>query len=167
MERVLPDHQRAETLGPHATAEQILSRQGEAARGAALFTPTGKAATCTACHFLNGIGRDFGPDLSKVGARLTPEQLLESLLTPSKTLADGYQAQVLTLKDGSVQTGFLIKRDAQHLHLKTAAGQTHPIPIDTVQSQQTLPISLMPEGLLQNLTPQEAADMIAYLSSLK
>lgn len=167
LERFLPDDQRAETLGPNATAEQILSRQGDAARGAALFTPTGKAAACTACHFLNGIGRDFGPDLSKVGARLTPEQLLESLLTPSKTLADGYQAQVLTLKDGSLQTGFLIKRDAQHLHLKTAAGQTHPIPIDTLQSQQTLPLSLMPEGLLQNLTPQEAADMIAYLSSLK
>jgi putative heme-binding domain-containing protein len=53
--------------------------------------PTGKAAACTACHFLHGTGRDFGPDLSKVGARLSPEQILESLLTPSKTLADGYQ----------------------------------------------------------------------------
>jgi putative heme-binding domain-containing protein len=166
-ERFLPDTERTKTLGPSATADQITRLSGDAKRGAALFTPTGKAATCTACHFLNGVGRDFGPDLSKVGARLTAEQIIESLLTPSKTLAQGYQPLVLTLKDGTIQTGFLVKREADHFHLKIATGQTLPLQLETIQTEQVLPVSLMPEGLLQNFTPQEAADLVAYLSSLR
>lgn len=166
-ERFLPDSERAQTLGPAATAAQILREKGDPARGAALFSPTGKAAACTACHFLNGAGRDFGPDLSKVGARLTPEQVIESLLTPSKTLAEGYQPHVLTLKDGSVRTGFILERAADRLTLKTAPGQTQPFPLTDIESDRPLPVSLMPEGLLQTLTPQEAADLVTYLSGLK
>jgi hypothetical protein len=46
--------------------------------------------------------------LSKVGSRLTREQILESLHQPSKAIAKGYETWTLTLKDGSVQTGFVV-----------------------------------------------------------
>jgi putative heme-binding domain-containing protein len=166
-ERYLPDSERLPTLGPTINPDAITQLQGDAQRGAQLFIPTGKAATCTACHFLQGHGRDFGPDLSKVGSRLTPTQIIESLLSPSKTIADGFHTTLLTLKDNRVQTGFIIKRETEQLTLKIPSGQALTVKTSDIQTEQTLPTSLMPEGLLQGFTAQEAADMAAYLSHLK
>jgi putative heme-binding domain-containing protein len=166
-EHFLPDHQRVQTLGASASLEKITALKGDLKRGADLFSSTGKASTCLACHFINGSGRDFGPDLSHVGSRLTQPQIIESLLTPSKTTAAGFQTIILTLQDGSMQTGFLVKQDTTTLALKIATGQTVAIETKNVKSQQPLPISLMPEGLLQTFTAQEAADLTTYLSSLK
>ncbi|MDB6116444.1 MAG: yliI 2 [Verrucomicrobiaceae bacterium] len=166
-ERFLPDDQRVATLGTSVNVEKLLALKGEAARGAELFTPTGKASTCLACHFVNGTGRDFGPDLSKVGARLQLAQIAEAIISPSKTISQGFNALTVTLKDGSAQMGFVVKRDADQLTLKIATGQAVPIQMSQVKSEQTLPISLMPEGLLAGFTAQEAADLLAYLASLK
>jgi putative heme-binding domain-containing protein len=166
-ERFLPDDQRVETLGASASAEKILAVKGDAERGAELFSSTGKAAACLACHFVNGSGRNFGPDLSKVGARLNQAQLIESLLAPSKLIAPGYQPVVLTMKDGDAQSGFIVKREGEDVLLKIATGQSVPLKKAEIQSEQTLPVSLMPEGLLQSFTAQEAADLLAYLGSLK
>ena len=166
-ERFLRDDQRVETLGTSATAEKLLSIRGDAARGMALMTPTGKAATCLACHFINGNGRDFGPDLSKVGARLPKPQIAEAVLQPSKTIAQGFNAVTVTLNDGNAQVGFVVKRDTQQLLLKIATGQTVPLKTSSVKSEQPLPVSLMPEGLLMSFTAQEAADLLECLASLK
>jgi putative heme-binding domain-containing protein len=128
---------------------------------------TGKMAACLACHLVNGIGRDFGPDLSKVGARLNREQLLESIHTPSKTIAKGYETWMLTLKDGTQQMGFLVQRDEEEVTLKLATGQPLTVPNAQITSQKLQPASLMPEGLLQAMTEQEAADVLAFLAALK
>ena len=166
-ERFLPDSQRVETLGMSATPEKLQALVGDAKRGAELFTPTGKAATCLACHFVNGSGRDFGPDLSKVGTRLQKPQIVEAVLTPSKTIATGFNAVTVTLQDGSAQMGFVVKRDADQITLKIATGQSLPIKTSQVKSEQALPVSLMPEGLLASFTAQEAADLLEYLAALK
>ena len=167
LERFLPDAQRVATLGAGVSPEKILAKKGDSARGAALLSPTGKAAVCLACHFINGSGRDFGPDLSKAGARLGKAQIVESLLQPSKTITEGYQPVTITLKDGAVQTGFIVKREAASLTLKLATGQSLVLPKASVKTEQPLPMSLMPEGLLQSFTAQEAADMVEYLGALK
>ena len=119
------------------------------------------------CHFINGQGRDFGPDLSKVGSRLKREQILESILQPSKVIAQGYAAVTVEQKEGDSQTGFIVKDDANELSLKNATGQTVVIKKSNIARQTKLPASLMPEGLAQSLTPQEAADVVSYLESLK
>ncbi len=166
-ERFLPPDQRVKTLGMNFDAKKLLGVRGDAKRGAALVSTTGKLAACFACHIINGIGRDFGPDLSKVGVRLTREQLLESLHQPSKAVAKGYEAWIVTLKDGSLQSGFLIHSADADITLKLPSGQARMIARDQIQSQQPLPVSLMPEGLLQSMTEQEAADIISYLAGLK
>ena len=166
-DRYIPDDQRVETLGMNPDPKKILALAGEAKRGAALLNIQGKLATCYACHFINGQGRDFGPDLSKVGARLKREQILESILQPSKVIAQGYAAVTVEQKEGDSQTGFIVKDDANELSLKNATGQTVVIKKSNIARQTKLPASLMPEGLAQSLTPQEAADVVSYLESLK
>jgi putative heme-binding domain-containing protein len=167
LERFLPDRQRVETLGSSASVSKIDPIPGDAARGAALVTLSGKGAVCMSCHFFNGAGRDYGPDLSKVGGRLKKSDILESILTPSKVIAQGFQAYVITLKDGSIHTGFIVKRENEAVKLKIATGQTEVLNKAQIQTEQALPTSLMPEGLFSGFTAQEAADLVAYLSSLK
>lgn len=166
-ERFLPHDQRIKTLGMNFDAKKLLAVKGDAKRGAELVSMTGKMAACLACHILNGTGRDFGPDLSKVGARLTREQILESLHQPSKAIAKGYETWVLALKDGSVQTGFVVNPGDTAVTLKLPTGQPQTFERAQIRSQKVEPMSLMPEGLLQAMTEQEAADVIAFLAGLK
>ncbi len=166
-DRFVADADRAETLGAGASPQQILSLKGEASRGAALLTPVSKGAVCLSCHIVAGSGRNFGPDLSKVGERLTVEQIAESLLTPSKVIAQGYQAMVLQLKNGTSHTGFVTSREGGTVSLRTPSGEVVTVPATDITSETPLPISLMPEGLMQSFTAQEAADLVAYMKSLK
>ena len=166
-ERFLPPDRRVKTLGMNFDEKKLLSIPGDAKHGSTLLSMTGKLAACLACHLVNGSGRDFGPDLSKVGSRLTREKILESLHQPSKIIAKGYEPWSITLKDGSAQSGFLIESGEAALTLKVPTGQPQTIARAQIQSQTPLPFSLMPDGLLHSMTEQEAADVIAFLAALK
>ncbi len=165
-DRFLPDDQRVEVLGSRPSVTAILAKKGDRARGARLFAPDGRAQ-CSNCHVVNGTGRDFGPDLSKVGTRLGREQLLESLIEPSKAIDPRYTGFVAELKDGTSQTGFIVERTAQGVAMKIATGETVRLPAAATSKLVSQHLSLMPEGLLANLTAQDAADLVAFLESLR
>jgi putative heme-binding domain-containing protein len=166
-ERFVPPEQRVKTLGMTFDQARLLSRPGDARRGAELLSPTGKMAACLACHIVQGMGRDFGPELTQVAARLDRGQILESIVRPSQHIAQGYEAWTLTLQDGSQHTGFLLQRRPESITLKLPTGQSQLFPAAEITAQTRLPASLMPEGLLQSLTEQEAADLLAWLAALK
>jgi len=165
-DRFLPDDERVEILGARPSAERILALKGDRARGATLFSADGKAQ-CANCHLVKGVGRDFGPDQSNVGARLSRAQLLESLLEPSKAIDPRFTGFVAELKDGTSQTGFIVSRSEKEVALKIATGETLRLSGATLAKLVPLQLSLMPEGLLSNLTPQDAADLLAFLESLR
>ena len=109
----------------------------------------------------------LGPDLSEVGKRLNREQLLESLTQPSKTIAPEYRIWTVETKGGEILGGFVETPAGTELKLKTVTGEARSLPVNEVKSQSPQPLSLMPEGLLNLLTGQEAADLLAYLESLR
>lgn len=166
-DRFLPDSERSEMLGSGATVEKIAALAGDVDRGSKLLSPTGKGAVCLGCHQLNGSGRDLGPDLSRVGSRLSRGELIESLLAPSKVIAEGYKAWSLRLKSAATQIGFVLKRDGSSITFKSMTGETLVIPSSEIEKEQALPGSLMPEGLVQSLSAQEVADMVSYLGALR
>ena len=166
-ERFRPPGERPATLGANVDSAKLLSLPGDIGRGKKILAPTGKWAACYACHTINKNGNPLGPDLSQVGARLDNRQILESLLEPSKTIAPEYRAWLVTTTDGKQHTGFIAKITADQLTLKLATGQLLALPKARVKNRQALPLSLMPRGLLQSLTPQEAADVLAWMRSLK
>ncbi len=147
--------------------DRILALRGDPMNGKKLLTPTGKLAACFACHQFVGQGRNLGPELSGIGQRLNRSQILEGLLHPSKTIAPEYQVWNIETKDGEYHSGFITKRSKQFLELKLATGQSARVPTAQIKSNKPQTMSLMPEGMLNLITEQEAADLLAYLATLK
>ena len=166
-ERFKPDELREETLGANIDVAAVLRLKGDPTRGAALLAADGKLASCLACHFVHGQGRHLGPDLSRIGAQQSASQILESIVAPSKTVAPLFRTSVIELRDGTSQAGFVRARGLNEILLTLPSGESIKIRHTDVASENTLLTSLMPEGLMQGLTPQEAADLVAYLAGLK
>ena len=161
-ERFLPSNERRKVLGPQINAEALLVKKGDAVRGSQVF-----AGLCAACHRLNGGGIDFGPDLQHVGSKWNRADLLEQILYPAKVVDPQWQMATVELKSGEVKSGFIMERTDQGLRLKLAGGLDFKVPAAEVKSANQSRISVMPEGLFQNLTAQEAVDLLDYLSELK
>lgn len=159
-----PAGQRRERLGLSIKPERILGLPGDSGRGRGLFA--NPALQCTKCHRVQAGPETVGPDLSKIGAKYNRAQLLESILDPSKTIDPKYVASILQTKSGEVLNGIVISRTDQELVLKDPEKERRLLlsEVERIVPQQK---SLMPEGLLQHLTAQEAADLVAFLESLR
>ncbi len=161
-ERFLPDSQRRKVLGPDIDSDALIELKGDVTRGGAVFS-----GICSACHRANGVGIDFGPDLSHIGSKWKRLAMLEQILAPAKLVEPQWQLATIELRTGESKIGFITARSETELTLKMAGGITEKINSDRVAKTTIAPISMMPEGLLQSLTVQEAADLLEYLDSLK
>lgn len=148
-------------------ASAILSLTGNPDQGRNLLAPAGKLAACFACHQIGGTGLAFGPALDGVGARLDARQIVESLLMPSKTVAPESAMWSVALKSGGSRTGMIASRDATRLVLRSGPGLEETIAMDQVADLNPQILSAMPEGLVDDLTAQELADLVAWLASRK
>jgi putative heme-binding domain-containing protein len=111
------------------------------------------------------VGRAFGPDLTGVGRKYDRAQLLDQVLNPSKLIAPEFKTAILTLRDGTEITGFVVKRTATDLVLRDETLKESTLNLSDVTESRESALSAMPEGLLAPLTAQEAADLIEYLGA--
>jgi putative membrane-bound dehydrogenase-like protein len=148
---------------------ELAKRGGDASRGKAVWNAslTG-AAQCAKCHMTRGIGGQVGPDLSMIGKKASRENLYESLLQPSKAIADQYvQHQVLTTSEVTV-TGLLVGETPDAITLRDANGKDTTIPKKEFAGEvRKLKTSIMPEDIIAALTEDELVDLVAYLETLK
>ena len=126
--------------------------------GRALF-----AKSCANCHVLFGSGKSAGPDLTG-GNRKNLDYLLENVLDPSATVAADFRMTVFEMKDGRIINGVVVEKSEKTLTVQT---QTDRVTIKRtdIEDQKTSTLSLMPDGLFQNLTEDQVRDLIAYLMS--
>jgi putative membrane-bound dehydrogenase-like protein len=135
-----------------------LDKLGDVARGKLVFQKN-----CAACHKLDGVGVEVGADLQAALVNKTPEQLLVDIFDPSREVDPRFLQYVVTLNNGRVATGLIASETAGSVTLRRAEKQEETIlrsQIDTIQSTAK---SLMPEGLETQLSPQDFADLVAYL----
>jgi uncharacterized repeat protein (TIGR03806 family) len=165
-ERFVPDDQRARRLGSVIKQEQILALKGDRERGRDLFFKS-SGLQCVSCHRVGGTGSTLGPDLSDVGKRSTKEQILESILDPSKNVDPKYIAYVVETNEGKLYTGLLKEKNGREVVLKMAGDKEVRIPAAKVAALAPQRTSLMPELLLRDLTAEQAADLLAFLASLR
>jgi putative heme-binding domain-containing protein len=165
-ERFVPDEHRVKRLGSVIKPEQILALKGDAARGKELFFKAG-GLQCVNCHKVGGTGSTVGPDLSDIGKKQTRAQIVESILEPSKSIDPKYVAYLLETTDGKLHTGLLAEKNDKEVVLRLAGDKEVRVPTAKVAALAPQRTSLMPELLLRDLTAEQAADLVEYLSSLK
>ncbi len=161
-EAALEKAQRKERIT--SLKEQL--ERGNSARGKIVFD-SGKG-TCMVCHQVGETGRDVGPNLSTIGRIRKAEDLLESILYPSESIAHDFETFTVTMNDGSPPLmGIIRQESADQIDFIDPAGQPHIVRRKQVESITLLPQSLMPAGLDQALGNQDLLDLVTYLLSLK
>jgi putative membrane-bound dehydrogenase-like protein len=119
--------------------------------------------TCGNCHQLFGVGTVVGPDLTGSN-RANLEYLLENLLDPSALVGKDYQMTIVEMKDGRTLNGLAKQENAETLTLATPTG-TVTLAKKEIEERVLSTTSLMPEGQVQQLTPEQARNLVAYLAS--
>jgi putative membrane-bound dehydrogenase-like protein len=132
-------------------------RKGDIAAGRQLFT-----SACGICHTFGTIGNQVGPGLagSNIGKL---DYFLENVLNPNGVIGKDYQLNVFKLKSGATMSGIVQFEDAQSFRLVMPGGAKFTVTKGEVAQREVLPMSLMPEGLLDALTKEQVINLVAYL----
>jgi putative heme-binding domain-containing protein len=117
---------------------------------------------CAQCHKIYGQGQEVGPDITSNG-RNDFDQLVSNVFDPSLVIGPGYQATTVATVDGRVLTGLLAEDGKDRIVLKIQGGKVEAIPRDQVEQVKTAQVSLMPDEIEKQLSPQEIADLFAFL----
>jgi len=126
------------------------------------------AAQCFACHRFDDQGGAVGPDLTALSGRLSPRDLLESIVEPSKVISDQYAAVNIVMLDGKVITGRIVNLANDSLRVSTnMLDPGNLTAVDRKQVDEIVPskVSMMPKGLLDTMNEEEVLDLMAYLLS--
>jgi putative membrane-bound dehydrogenase-like protein len=148
--------------------EELAKKPGDAKRGEAIYMAsfTGEAQ-CMKCHKVNGKGGEIGPDLSAIGTKGSVQNLFESILYPSRAIADQHVSWAVSTADGQTVTGLLVKETETALTIRDANGKDTVIETKNVEAKKKSLVSLMPEDVVKSLTEPELVDLVAYLATLK
>lgn len=137
----------------------VLSLTGDTTRGKAVF-----AKSCAACHVLDGVGHAVGPDLAAL-INKSPSYLLSEILDPSRNLDSRYSEYQALTRDERTISGILAAENASGITLRGQQGKDETILRTDLQNLRGTAKSLMPEGLEKEVSKQDAADLIAYLTA--
>ena len=130
---------------------------GDAARGRAIFEKT-----CASCHLLYGSGGKIGPDLTGSN-RANLDYILLNSVDPSYDVPDGYKMVLIQTVDGRLLNGVIAEEDASRVVLKTVEQPEVVIAKDDIEARKISTKSMMPDGQLDQMKPQEVIDLIKYL----
>lgn len=148
---------------PAAEVTRIaMTETGDAVKGEALYVSQG----CIACHAVDQAAVQKGPYLGTAGGKFTRDYLIESILAPNAVVAQGFQTELVTMKDGAVHMGFVTREQDGQIDLRNIVGIVTQLKTEDIKSRQHQSNSMMPAGLGDSLTTQEFTDLIEYLSSL-
>jgi putative heme-binding domain-containing protein len=150
---------RAEVIARYTPA---LDLKGDPARGHVVYQ-----SICITCHRSGDTqtaeGNDVGPNLATV-REWDAQRLLVNILDPNREVAPNYVEYVLTLKNGETLTGLIADETAASITLKRASLPPLTILRQDILRMTSSGLSLMPENLEAGITPQQMADLIAYLT---
>jgi putative heme-binding domain-containing protein len=135
---------------------------GDAARGKSLFE--GKGA-CVSCHRVGAAGSRVGPDLSAIGLQRRAVELERALLEPDADVQINHRSYRVVAKDGTSTTGRLLNIDTFTIQLLDSKEQLRSFVKSDLREHGFVP-STMP-SFKTRLSPQEIADLVGYLVTLK
>ena len=125
-----------------------------------------QVANCVACHRMDGVGNVFGPDLTKLDAKLLSLDVLKELLEPSARINEKFQPYTFELDSGKVITGLVLEEAADKVRIiENPVANAQPIDLKPAEivGRTKSKSSIMPKGLLDKLSREEILDLIAYV----
>jgi putative heme-binding domain-containing protein len=144
----------------------VSSSPHDPARGRRLFQEMG----CAQCHRLGREGGFIGPDLTAVGSRFDRRTLLESILEPSKVIAEPYRAVSLTLKSGAILDGRIAAEDPETVTVvinPVDPDQQRRVRKSEIIERRASDVSPMPAGLVNGFTKEEILELVGFLESFQ
>ena len=154
-EIVTPD---PKTVEKKLDVAEVLKLEGDAERGKTTVQ------RCIMCHTVGGLGVEVGPTLDGWGKTQTAEVVARSIVNPSADISHGYDATEIRTKDGKTIHGLLLSRGDPAI-ITSMGGITQLVPKSRIESTKGLGRSLMLSGDQQGLTPQDVADLVAFLKA--
>ncbi|MBM3966814.1 MAG: c-type cytochrome, partial [Planctomycetes bacterium] len=122
---------------------------------------------CSRCHQVAGTGGAIGPSMDSIGRSQSKSQMFESIAEPSRQIDPKYQTLRILTQDGEVITGLLVSESPTAIQVVSATGEKINVSVGEISERHLESTSLMPAGLLEQLTAQEMADLLAYLGTLR
>ena len=152
----------AETAQALSHYQQLISpaslAAADPARGRVVFD-----RSCANCHRLFGEGSSTGPDLTNL-QRADLDYLIKEVVDPSALVGYDFQTVIVAMDDGRTITGFVVREDERSLTLQTATDSVTLAKAE-IADQSLSTVSVMPEGLLQQLSDAQVMDLFAYLQA--
>jgi len=138
--------------------EPVLTLPGDAARGKQVFVD----ATCSTCHRLSDLGTEIGPDLATLVDR-SPQYLRIAVIDPNRAFKEKFMEYTAVTSDGQTLSGMLVEETSNSLTLVDTAGKHHVLLRKDLEELIALGRTHMAEKLEEKLTPQQMADLFAFV----
>jgi putative heme-binding domain-containing protein len=150
-----------------ARLEELLASlpQGEVRRGQAIFK--GTKAACASCHAIGYLGGRLGPDLTRIGATRTDRDLLEAIVFPSASFVRSYEPLLVVTRDGRQFSGLVRKDAPDEVVLVKSPTEEYRVARDDIEELLPGTVSIMPQGLYQQLSLQDLSDLVVFLRACK
>lgn len=136
---------------------------GNPSAGAEIVTGKGQ---CLTCHRMRGAGSRLGPELTDIGTGRSPDQLHASLVDPNAEILPENRRYRVVTRDGTTITGRILNHDTFQVLMMDAKEQLRSFDKSELREHGFVKESAMP-SYREKLTPQELADVVAYLTTLK
>ena len=151
------------SLKPEEVLAAVMKMKGDAARGEGVYSKL----NCNKCHTVKPDEPVRGPYLPNVAKTYKREQLIESILTPSKSIAQGFVTNVFVMSDGKQHSGFVINESAELITIRNNEGNELKLKVEDIEERaKQATLSMMPDNLAKDVTLEDFAALIAYLESL-
>ncbi len=143
-----------------AQMQSVLQLDSDPARGLEVFRKK-----CAVCHQVGKIGTQVAPDLSSVKNKSTAD-LLITILDPNREAQPNFNVYTVVTLQGQIITGIIATETSNSITLRRAEGKQDVILRSNIDELISTGTSLMPEGFEKELTPQNIADVIAFVKSI-
>ncbi|HKS38541.1 MAG TPA: PVC-type heme-binding CxxCH protein [Verrucomicrobiae bacterium] len=148
-----------------ALLAELKSHPGDIRRGQTIFNSS--KAACAACHKIGYLGGNIGPDLTRISEARGERDLLEGIVYPSASFVRSYEPVIVATKSGEEHSGVLRKDAPDELVIATGANTEVRLARADVAELRPGAVSVMPQGLDEQLSKQELADLLAFLRNTK